>query len=203
MSKSVKSVSLFLIFSLLMLNSFALDDELTGEKFNNAKEIREYNYIPYEDTINTGNLKLKEPKLKYNPENFEDLYERIIVVSPVRHLSFERIKENDEIELMIVKDSDKWNLKKGDKIKAKVEAISPNNYFGIPQEVILDNYTINDTTTAKGEIQLSGANRALWIHPLSLTLNALCCVGFLLYFVKGGKVKLSPNQQFEIFLKEE
>lgn len=201
MSKSVKSVSLFLIFSLLMLNSFALDDELTGEKFNNAKEIREYNYIPYEDVINTGNL--KEPNLQYTPENFENLYERIIVVSPVRHLSFDGIRENDEIELKIVKDSEKWNLKKGDKIKAKVEAISPSNFFGVPQEAILDNYTINDSTGAKGEIHLSGANRALWIHPLSLTLNALCCTGFLLYFVKGGKVKLSPNQQFEIFLKEE
>lgn len=201
MSKIVKSVSLFLIFSLLMLNSFAFEDELAGEKFSNAKEIREYNYIPYKDIINTENL--KEPNLKYTPENFENLYERIIVVSPVRHLSFDGIRENDEIELKIVKDSDKWNLKKGDKIKAKVEAISPNNFFGVPQEAILDNYTINDATGAKGEIHLSGANRALWIHPLSLTLNALCCTGFLLYFVKGGKVKLSPNQQFEIFLKEE
>ncbi len=217
MSKLVKSAALFLVFSFLTLNVFAFEDELTGKQFSNTKEIKtynpvilddnihsskevkQYNYVPINDTITSSD---KELKKEYKQENFEDLYEKRIIISPNKRMSFDRFKEGDEIELVIAKNSERWNLKKGDKIKARIETISPSSFFGIPEEVIIDNFTINDKK-ANGAITLRGANRSYWVAPLSTALNVFFCAGVLLYFVKGGKAKLNPHQQFEVFLTEE
>ena len=68
MSKLMKSVAIFLIFSLMTLNSFAFDDELIGERFNTRKEIKEYTPVIFSDNLNlTGEIR------EYNYVLFEDL----------------------------------------------------------------------------------------------------------------------------------
>ena len=82
-------------------------------------------------------------------------------------------------------------------VKARVENVSPNGAYGIPADVVIGNFILEDKTKLDGEISLQGANRSLWVYPIGHFLTLCLGVGVLIYPIRGGHAKFKINKIYE------
>lgn len=130
-------------------------------------------------------------------------------ISPKTFISSEnKLKIGDRVEMKIAQDvyrDGKLFLPKDALVSATVELISEPDWFGDPEEIELGRLLAKDTDgnpiEIEGVIRKQGANRGKWVKPLfaigyGLPLGAPL-MGF--YYVKGGKTKLKPTEEFEFY----
>lgn len=88
---------------------------------------------------------------------------------------------------------------KGTKVRGRVETVSMNFSSGVPADIVLGNFVINNVAL-QGEIKKMGANRSLWVKP--------CCAGGMFFFgagllfllIRGGHAKILPSETFTVYL---
>ena len=78
----------------------------------------------------------------------------------------QKIDEGDFIEFETISELKVKNKSYpvGTTIKARIETISYNKIWGVPSDLTVGNFSI-DNTPLKGEINKTGANRSLWLYP--------------------------------------
>lgn len=86
----------------------------------------------------------------------------------------------------------------GTTVKARIETISYNKSKGVPSDVVVGNFSI-DNIPLKGEISKTGANRSLWIYPVSCISSLFFGVGVLLLPIRGGHAKIRQRQIFTVY----
>ena len=87
---------------------------------------------------------------------------------------------------------------KGTIVKARVENVSANRTMGIPADLVVGNFLINGEPL-RGEISRTGANRALWVKPVSYVGTFFFGAGALLILIRGGHAKINPNEVFTVY----
>jgi len=124
-------------------------------------------------------------------------------------LKKEPVKLNQRLDFRVVEDVYRGGeifIKKDTPVNAVVELVSKSDRFGDPQELELGRFSIKDVKGAvielDGCIRKEGANRGKWAKPLyyaGLSASVFGTPLLLCYFVKGGKVKISPAQKFDFY----
>lgn len=91
--------------------------------------------------------------------------------------------------------------KKGQKVKARVENVSQNGAFGVPADLVLDNFVLvanGKNIALNGNYIKKGADRSLWVYPAGCGLSWFFGLGLLILPIRGGHVKLDPNKVYTI-----
>ena len=105
--------------------------------------------------------------------------------SPIDFVTTKEVKINNKI------------YPAGTPVKARVETVSQNSIWGVPADLIVGNFYI-DNIPINGEIKKTGANNTLWVKPLSIACGILVGAGFLFLFIRGGHAKIKPNETFTL-----
>ena len=85
----------------------------------------------------------------------------------------------------------------GTVIKGRIETVSQNDMNGDPANVVIGSFDM-DGVPLLGEISKTGADRMLWLKPLSFAVGIFGIPGFLLMFVRGGHAKITPKETYTI-----
>lgn len=162
-----------------------------------------------EDIAIKDDAKLKKaikPTFKYKliDENAEII--RVPVASLYQLKAGNEINEGQIVTFKVLKTvykDKKIFIKKGTPVDACIETLTPPSFGGDPAEISIGRFTSTDINGNKidltGEIQKQGANRAIWVRPLTDIASNVPVYGtplLLLYLVKGGNAKISTNQEF-------
>ena len=112
----------------------------------------------------------------------------------------QKIDEGDFIEFETITELKVKNKSYpvGTTIKARIETISYNKIWGVPSDLTVGNFSI-DNTPLKGEINKTGANRSLWLYPTIYLTGFFLGIGFLLIPIRGGHAKIRPQQVFTVY----
>ena len=117
--------------------------------------------------------------------NFENLNRTIVKISPRKlHSTKDKIGEGEFIDFVIKEDANYKNfkIKKGDIVRGRIEHVSKNEAQGVPAHIVIDNFVIlnkKGEIRALGQINEKGADRSLWVRPVSLCLLPFFFVGVL------------------------
>lgn len=219
-----KVIAFFLANLLSTIPVFAIIEDFMLENLNQNLKINKVIYQPIEDELVKQtldkNLKIQTKHYKpivdeylptevlhgldYYSKNrvfdFENTDSTIVKIKPIRHYSTKNNLEIGKyIDFYLAEDTtlkDK-TYKKGTKIKARVENISPNTMGGVPANLIIGNFVLEDINI-NSNIETTGANRALWVYPVGYVGTMFFGVGLLLFLVRGGHAKFTPAKTYEI-----
>lgn len=189
-----------------------IEDEAVKNELNNNyyAKITIDNSIIEDDAV-TKNENLKTAvkpviKLKLINENAEIIK---IPISSIFQINTENntiINEGQTLTFKVLKNIYKNGdvfIAKGTPVSALVETLTQPSFGGDPAEIHIGRFTTIDINGKKveltGEIQKQGANRAIWVRPLADIVSWGSIYGtplMLLYFVKGGDVKIDTNHEF-------
>ena len=86
----------------------------------------------------------------------------------------------------------------GTTVKARIETISYNKSMGVPSDLVVGNFSI-DNTPLIGEINKIWANRSLWLYPTVYLTSCFFGAGLLLIPIRGGHAKIKPNQYYTAY----
>ncbi|MBR1616941.1 hypothetical protein IJ670_02205 [bacterium] len=222
-----KFIVLFLLFSLNLANAYELieDDfilktlnpKLKIQKyekpeikedlyFSNPKEIKTYEYKPIEDEFIEISLdkNLTIKRRKYRPIREDKDFTPITVKITQPFSTKSKALEGSKLQFVLERDVEinSKTYKKGSVVEARIEVISPNRAFGIPANLTVGNFKINETELI-GEISKTGANRTLWLYPSIYVGSWFFGAGLLLMPVRGGHAKIKTNELFTLFVPPE
>lgn len=155
------------------------------------------------------NLKVTHIKKKVFSDGFTNNESKmadydVIKLVPLKYYTTKtNLTEGKFIDFALASDIkiDDISYKKGHKVKARVENVSTNGAFGVPADLVLDNFVlVSDTKTIplNGSYSKRGADRSLWVYSVGYGLSWFFGLGLLLLPIRGGHVKLSPNKVYEI-----
>ena len=107
--------------------------------------------------------------------------------------------EGSYIEFVTLEDYviNKTTYPKGTTIKARIETVSLNKSMGVPSELIVGNFVIKDVPL-QGQIEKTGANRSLWVYPLSYCASLFFGVGILVTAIRGGHAKIKASEVYTV-----
>ena len=83
-------------------------------------------------------------------------------------------------------------------LSARVELISPNQARGVPADIILGNFMLDNKIPLEGQIKATGANRSLWVYPASYLLSVFFFTGLFIYPIRGGHAKIKPKNIYKL-----
>lgn len=86
----------------------------------------------------------------------------------------------------------------GTVVKARIETVSMNSSWGVPADIVIGNFTINNTPLY-GEISKIGADRSHWLRPLAFAGCMFFGAGYFLFFIRGGHAKIKPDETFTVY----
>ena len=111
-----------------------------------------------------------------------------------------KTEEGNSIDFVTTKDVRVGNVlyPAGTLVKARIETVSQNSVWGVPADLIIGNFYINDKPL-KGEIRKTGANNTIWVKPLSIVGGFLVGAGFCFMFIRGGHAKIKPDERFNVY----
>ena len=164
--------------------AFAVEDDFVNKTLA-QKAIERPQYLEnynFEDTT-TIPIKLS---IASEVDSEKDLYEGQIL----EFITVERVKYNG-----------KTLIRKGAKVTARVETIIANGMNGIPASVIIGNFNIPGIESSRltAEYEKYGFDLSLLVFPLKWALTPLPPTGSLTNFIKGGHVKLKPDNIITIY----
>lgn len=112
----------------------------------------------------------------------------------------QKLEEGDFIEFETISENKIENkiYPTGTTVKARIETISYNKSYGVPSDVVVGSFSI-DNIPLKGEISKTGANRTLWLYPVSYIGTIFFGIGLLLLPIRGGHAKIKQKQIFTVF----
>lgn len=152
------------------------------------------------------NLYLKEQEIVKNIPSYKLIDENAEVVKVSIHsvnliTTKDGLKIGQKVEFKVAKDvykNDKIFIKKDTPIDAFIELISKAGRFGEPDEIEIGRFFTKDVKNNPvelvGTVRKQGADRGIWVRPLYNT-----GYGAIFYFVKGGRTKIKPEHNFELY----
>ena len=184
-----------------------IDDILITKDFvlRHKNEIYESSNSQISDNfVNTSLNKYKNEKLvAYIPANFQNLQKMSMQLKAKKYLTTrnKKVKEGTIIEFVLAKDIvyNEKLYKKGSTVKARVENISLNQAYGIPAQLEVGNFSINNEKLDT-KLSVQGANRALWVVPVGYVGTLFLCLGLFVLPIRGGHAKLSPNKTYNLLV---
>lgn len=111
-------------------------------------------------------------------------------------------EEGDYVEFETLKEIKIKNktYPQGTRVKARIETVSMNFSLGVPADIILGNFSI-DNIPLYGNVQKIGANRALWVKPCSYIGTFFMGAGILLLPIRGGHAKVRPSEVYTVYYR--
>jgi len=192
-------------------------DDFVNQKLDKNLKIKKYSYSPIIDNfaINNPNrnqtlskkIELNEiiPPLNKNniiKKNYNILSEdkqTIKVKIKENYTTKNKLDEGDFIEFVTLEDIKIKNnfYPKNSIVKARLETISQNKIWGVPSDVIVGNFSI-DNHKLFGNIEKTGANRALWLYPTVYLTVGFFGLGLLLIPIRGGHAKIKTKEIYTL-----
>lgn len=180
-----------------------IKDDFANKTLDKNLKIQKQTPVVYTDNI-PKELVQTQTYIAGNKEqkfDFESLDELIVKVSPKKYYTTRtKLKEGDLINFVLAQDviiKDK-TYKKGTNVTARVEMVSQNGAFGVPSDLVIDNFILNSDIKLTGNIEKKGANRSLWVYPCAYGLSWFFGVSLLLLPIRGGHAKLRPNHVYSL-----
>lgn len=165
--------------------------------------------VPIEDELAAKNLKnvKLEQKKKKNNLNFDLENQVPVKISINKYLTTRQyLEEGQELEFRVVGDvkiSNNFVIKKDSVVKARLENISMNQAFGVPADMVIEKFVVNQPNGEKiyldGSIKKIGANRSLWVYPVGGVAILFLFAGVLIFPIRGGHAKLRPKEVYEVY----
>lgn len=111
--------------------------------------------------------------------------------------------EGDFLQFVTTKDITYKNkiYPAGTPVKARIETVSQNDVWGVPADLVLGNFVMNDIHLV-GEVSKTGAKRVLWVRPLAILSGVFTGAGFFFIFMRGGHAKINPEDTYTVYLPE-
>ena len=162
---------------------------------------------PIQDELVESTLKNKPLQNPYKPYkyNYEDLKVVPIELRVMVNIKSENdIEEGEKIVFLACHDVyEKGHkiLEKNELVYATVETIISSGMNGIPASVIIGNFNIPGIESSRltAEYEKYGFDLSLLVFPLKWALTPLPPTGSLTNFIKGGHVKLKPDNIITIY----
>ena len=216
----MKKTALLLI-SIFLTNSagycVSITDDFAVKTLKENQTVKDYSYKPiYDDFAEKNENKNSSRKIKveYNeilpdmPENEINRVKNIDYnnIKPVKiqikkyYTTGSKLQEGDCLEFKTAAQAviNNKTYPKGTTVKARIETISPNESMGVPADLVVGSFSIEDNRLI-GEISKTGANRTLWVYPLSYGTLAFFGIGLLFMPIRGGHAKIRPSQVYTIY----
>ncbi len=180
-------------------------DEFALKTLDKDLKVRKVKIEPIVDefALSTLNPDLKIKKIK-RIYDFENINIEFIKVSPLELISTKRAFEGQRVNFVIAEDTiitkegRKIKVKRGMPLSARVELISPNQARGVPADIILGNFMLDNKIPLEGQIKATGANRSLWVYPASYLLSVFFFTGLFIYPIRGGHAKIKPKNIYKL-----
>jgi hypothetical protein len=144
---------------------------------------------------------------KYNnttPYNFDNLKNKVEIPIQIdeRISTKSDVYEGQTLIFHIARDVKLENVtyKKGSKVSGKIELITTNQAFGVPADITVSNFKIQDNDIKlNGAIQSIGANRSLWVYPLGYGIGiGTLGLGLSILAIRGGHAKMKPTTTYNV-----
>ena len=208
---------LFLVSSLLILPSAGMiEDEFVESTLSKDLKIRKYQPPKIEDdfvenrnytSVKKQNVRIIEilpnadSKIVQRP--YRMISENDIPVRICIREKFSTKQKREEGQIIEFETLDEVKFKNklypaGTVVKARIENISMNSMWGAPADFVIGNFSI-DERPLYGEVTKTGANRAIWLHPLAVIATPLFGTGIWLMFIRGGHAKIKPKEVFTLY----
>lgn len=193
-------------------------DEFVENTLDKNLPVREFKYSNIKDSFAEGNtnknlytkpvIDISEQEVVMSKETFKP--KKVVVFSDENAISVkigikkylttrQKIDDGDYVEF-----ETKSEVKLGNKVypagtlvKARVELVSRNKIWGVPSDITIGNFSIDDKLLI-GEIDKIGANRSLWLRPTVCLLTLFFGLGTLFIPVRGGHAKILPRQIYTL-----
>lgn len=177
-----------------------ITDSFAEQTLNKNLKITNKQMPPIVDNFVYENLDRNIKFEKIVPKPISDELVKKAKLSPCKYLTTRKLYEGQKVKFELKEDTTIKGVayKKGTIIEARIENVSKNGAFGVPAELIIDNFILTNNVKLDGQISKRGANRSIWIYPTSTILNAFFGFGLLLLPIRGGHAKLKPNKIYEI-----
>ena len=196
-----KQIFVILIaFNIISAPSYGIiTDDFVEATLDKNLKIRPYVPKVYRDEFAESNKNVSlhsSKKFKITDEELNSVDIRITAPYSTKN----KLEEGSPLEFVTTRDV-KINNKiypAGTKVRARIETISPNAVWGVPADLVVGNFYINDTPLI-GEIKKSGANKTIWVRPLAIAGGILIGTGFFFMFIRGGHAKIKPNETFTVY----
>ena len=188
-------------------NNLIIDDLITEnfiQKYKN--ENYKQNIFIIDDFANKNLAEYKNEKfISYIPLNFKNFQKINLKLKPEKDITTKdkNLKEGSSINFVLTEDFSYNNkyYKKGTILKSKIENISQNHAFGIPANLELGNFKI-DNTTIDGILKIQGADRSIWVIPAGYIGCCFFGAGILIFPVRGGHAKLNKNKIYNFSIND-
>jgi len=218
----MKKIITFLIcFNIIFLPAYSaiINDDFVENTLDKNLKIKKYQYYPIVDDFaacnkNSNPLKkavsfdeitprMPEHRFVRKPVVFDDNYKEVKIRIKDFYTTKSNFQEGEEIEFLTLDDVQirNKNFPKNSIVKARLETISKNKSFGVPSDVVIGNFML-DNIPLSGEISKTGANRSLWLYPVVYNTVWFFGAGLLLIPIRGGHAKIKPSQIFTLYVIE-
>ena len=218
LSISKKFISLFILFSMFSSQVFAfIEDDFVNCTLDKNLKIkpRVYSFIEDDFVENSKNKSFMKKKVvieevlpthksSFSRKVFEicEFDNSIPIFIKIKNnlTTKQKPEEGEMIEFETVKEFKIKNktYPEGTVINARVENVSLNYTMGIPADIVIGNFNL-EGKLLRGEISKTGANRALWVKPVSFVGSILFGSGALLILIRGGHAKVNQNEIFTVY----
>lgn len=185
------------------------EDELVNKNLSGTKyQIQKQENICINDTLADKTLKnvsAKPKKAKLNFD-FEVVKQTPVKIAITNNITSKKdLTEGQELNFRVVDDVSIDNnlvLKKDALVTAKLETISLNQAFGVPADILIDDFKIVSNQTEinlDGSIHKIGANRSLWVYPVGYMGCFFFGAGLLLFPIRGGHAKIRTKDVYQVY----
>ena len=178
---------------------------LSGEKYKIKKQENIVITDNFADkTLKNIPISAKKANAKFDFESIKQIPIKVVITKSIT--TKKNLKEGQELNFKVISDvvlDKNLKLNKGAIITAKLETISPNQAFGVPADIIIDDFKISSNQSEinfEGNIHKIGANRSLWVYPVGYLGGIIFFgAGFLLFTVRGGHAKIKTRNVYEVY----
>lgn len=196
------------VYNNKIIEDEAIKNELCNKEF--SKVIVNNQIIEDTDVISNPELQTaSKPAFKIKLINENDKIIKV-AISPTSIIKPNKSsKEGEKVTFKVLNDvysNEKIYIKKETPVEAFIETLTPPSRGGDPAQLNIGRFTTTDINGNKidlhGEIQKQGANRAIWVRPLTdiaSNVHIYAAPLLLLYFIKGGKAEINTNQEFVLY----
>jgi len=156
-------------------------------------------------------LNLEKPAPKFHA-NFENYKKYPIKIHTPEYITTKNKKlQGQKLRFYTMEETylpDGQILPVNTEINAKVEMVSQNNVWGVPADMIVNNFTLELASkrskkvvhNLEGRIEKTGANRSYWVYPI---VEASCwtvfCAGAVVIPIRGGHAKIKPGEVHTVY----
>src|SRR5574344_527543 len=190
-------------------NKQKLEDEFVNKTITHKQyEIKKQENIAITDdfanaTLKNIPIKAKKADTKFDFESIKQIPIRISITK--NSTSKKGLKEGQELDFKVLNDVNLENnlkLKKDSIITARLETISLNQAFGVPADIVIDNFKVvsdKSEINLEGSIHKIGANRSLWVYPAATGGMVFFFMGALFIPIRGGHAKINTKNIYEVY----